>query len=141
VVLIAAEPGIGKSRLAEALAERISGEPHVRLRYFCSPHHQESALYPVIAQMERAAGFAREDTAGAKLAKLRKLLGPADGPPLEFEKAHHLSKRPGWGAFRRYRMIADSLDLKARLKVELEVSGEPHCRNHHRARAAAAMEH
>jgi protein ImuB len=50
-------------------------------------------------------------------------------------------KRPGWGAFRRYRMIADSLDLKARLKVELEVSGEPHCRNHHRARAAAAMEH
>src|SRR5208282_267301 len=49
VVLISAEPGVGKSRLAEALAERIATEPHVRLRYFCSPHHQDSALYPVIA--------------------------------------------------------------------------------------------
>ena len=57
VVLISAEPGVGKSRLAEALAERIVAEPHIRLRYFCSPHHQDSALYPVIAQMERAAGF------------------------------------------------------------------------------------
>jgi hypothetical protein len=55
VVLISAEPGVGKSRLAEALAERIVAEPHTRLRYFCSPHHQDSALYPVIAQMERAA--------------------------------------------------------------------------------------
>ena len=54
VVLISAEPGVGKSRLAEALAERIATEPHIRLRYFCSPHHQDSALYPVIAQMERA---------------------------------------------------------------------------------------
>src|SRR3984957_11029407 len=54
VVLISAEPGVGKSRLAEALAERIAAEPHTRLRYFCSPHHQDSALYPVIAQMERA---------------------------------------------------------------------------------------
>ena len=59
VVLICAEPGIGKSRLAEALAEQIAGEPHIRLSYFCSPHHQDSALYPIIAQMERAAGFAR----------------------------------------------------------------------------------
>jgi hypothetical protein len=49
VVLICAEPGVGKSRLAEALAGRIAAEPHIRLRYFCSPHHQDSALYPVIA--------------------------------------------------------------------------------------------
>ena len=74
VVLISAEPGVGKSRLAEALAERIAAEPHTRLRYFCSPHHQDSALYPVIAQMERAAGFRREDTPAAKVGKLQALL-------------------------------------------------------------------
>src|SRR5207237_2538458 len=38
VVLISAEAGIGKSRIGEAPAERIAGEPHIRLRYFCSPH-------------------------------------------------------------------------------------------------------
>jgi class 3 adenylate cyclase len=54
VVLISAEPGVGKSRLAEALVQRIAAEPHTRLRYFCSAHHQDSALFPVIAQMERA---------------------------------------------------------------------------------------
>ena len=82
VVLISAEPGVGKSRLAEALAERIAAEPHIRLRYFCSPHHQDSALYPVIAQMERAAGFAHADGPAARLAKLQALLA-ATAPPME----------------------------------------------------------
>ncbi len=80
VVLISAEPGGGKSRLAEALAERIAAEPHVRLRYFCSPHHQDSALYPVIAQMERAAGFAHGDTPAVRLAKLQALLAATEPP-------------------------------------------------------------
>ncbi len=76
VVLISGEPGIGKSRLTAALSEHIGTEPHTRLRYFCSPHHQDSALYPSIAQLERAAGFARDDTVEAKLGKLRALLAP-----------------------------------------------------------------
>jgi len=76
VVLISGEPGIGKSRLTAALSERIAGERHTRLRYFCSPHHQDSALYPFIAQLERAAGFARDDTTEARLDKLRTLLAP-----------------------------------------------------------------
>ncbi len=76
VVLISGEPGIGKSRLTAALSEHIETEPHTRLRYFCSPHHQDSALYPFIAQLERAAGFARDDAVEAKLGKLRALLAP-----------------------------------------------------------------
>jgi class 3 adenylate cyclase/predicted ATPase len=76
VVLISGEAGIGKSRLTAALSEHIGTEPHTRLRYFCSPHHQDSALYPFIAQLERAAGFARDDTVEEKLGKLRALLTP-----------------------------------------------------------------
>jgi hypothetical protein len=74
IVLISAEPGIGKSRLAEAFRRSLEGEPHVRLRYFCSPHHQDSALLPFIRQLERAAGFEREDTPLASLEKLQSLL-------------------------------------------------------------------
>src|SRR6516165_8667988 len=67
VVLVSGEPGIGKSRLTAALSQHIESEPHTRLRYFCSPHDQDSALYPFIGQLERAAGFARDDTAATKL--------------------------------------------------------------------------
>jgi tetratricopeptide (TPR) repeat protein len=74
VVLISAEPGFGKSRLTETLVERVAAEPHVRLRYFCSPYHQDTALYPVIAQLERAAGFIHGDEPATRLAKLRALL-------------------------------------------------------------------
>ncbi len=77
VVLLSGEPGIGKSRLTAAPYERIAGEPHTRPRYFCSPHHQDSALYPVIVQLERAAGFARADGSETKLDKLETLVGPA----------------------------------------------------------------
>ena len=74
VVLISGEPGIGKSRIAQTIVERLGGELHTRLRYFCSPHHQDSALYPSIAQLERAAGFRREDTAEERLEKLEAVL-------------------------------------------------------------------
>ena len=74
VVLISGEPGIGKSRIAQTVLERLSGEPHTRLRYFCSPHHQDSALYPSITQLERAAGFRREDTDEQRLDKLEAVL-------------------------------------------------------------------
>ena len=74
VVLLSGEAGIGKSRLTAALLERLAGEPHTRLRYFCSPQHTDSALYPIIGQMERAAGLARDDTPQAKLDKLDAVL-------------------------------------------------------------------
>ncbi len=78
VVLITGEPGIGKSRLARAFQDAIAGQPHTELRLFCSPHHQDSALHPLIVQLEHAAGFAREDTDEAKLAKLDAGLAPSN---------------------------------------------------------------
>ncbi|MER8791897.1 AAA family ATPase [Mesorhizobium sp. M0983] len=74
VVLLSGEPGIGKSRLTVTLQERIQDEPHTRLRYFCSPHHQDSALHPTIAQLERAAGLERNDPPERKLDRLAALL-------------------------------------------------------------------
>jgi predicted ATPase len=76
-VLISGEPEIGKSRLTAELGGRIADETHIRLRYFCSPYHQDSPLYPFMVQLERAGGFAREDTVEEKLRKLRQLLAPA----------------------------------------------------------------
>ena len=73
-MLLSGEAGIGKSRLTAALLEHLTGEPHTRLRYFCSPQHTDSAFYPIIGQLERAAGMAHDDTAQAKLDKLDALL-------------------------------------------------------------------
>lgn len=83
VVLLSGEPGIGKSRLTAALQERLKDQPHARLRYFCSPHHQDSPLYPFTVQLERAAGLEREDTPDTKLDKLEALLSPAEGDKAE----------------------------------------------------------
>ena len=74
VVLLSGEAGIGKSRLIAALLERLTSEPHTRLRYFCSPQHTDSALFPVISQMERTAGFVHDDAAQTKLDKLDAML-------------------------------------------------------------------
>jgi class 3 adenylate cyclase len=74
VVLLSGEAGIGKSRLTATLLERLTAEPHTRLRYFCSPQHTDSALFPIIGQMQRAAGLGHDDTPGARLDKLDALL-------------------------------------------------------------------
>jgi class 3 adenylate cyclase len=77
VVLLSGEPGIGKSRLAHALLERLADEPHTRLRYYCSPFHVNTALYPIIEQLERAAAFEPDDRPDRKLDKLEALLDRA----------------------------------------------------------------
>jgi hypothetical protein len=77
VVLVSCEPGLGKSRIVEALAERIHAEPYPCLRYFCSPYHPDSALFPFIDQLGRASGFARDDSPAARLEKLDALLARA----------------------------------------------------------------
>ncbi|HEV2546226.1 MAG TPA: AAA family ATPase [Stellaceae bacterium] len=77
IVLVSGEPGIGKSRIVEALFEKLRTEPYTRLRLFCSPHHQDTALYPTITQLERAAGFRRDDTDEQRLDKLEAVLAQA----------------------------------------------------------------
>ena len=72
---LSGEAGIGKSRLTAALLERLASEPHTRLRYFCSPQHTDSALYPIIGQMERAAGLAHDDTAQGEARQARRDAG------------------------------------------------------------------
>lgn len=70
VVLLSGEPGIGKSRLAEVLRERVCGEPHTLVRYQCSPYHTHSALYPIVEQIRRVVGFDETDDASSQLDKL-----------------------------------------------------------------------
>jgi predicted ATPase len=74
VVLISGEPGIGKSRLAQHLRDRLASDPHTGLKYQCSPHYTNSALYPVVSQLSFAAGIAAEEPPPAKLDKMEALL-------------------------------------------------------------------
>ena len=75
IVLVSGEAGIGKSRIAAAVSERLAAEPHTRLRYQCSPYRTNSALYPFIAQIERVAEIKADDPPEQKLDKLEAMLG------------------------------------------------------------------
>jgi class 3 adenylate cyclase len=80
VVLVSGEPGIGKSRLTAALLQRLASDPHARMRYFCSPQHTDSAFFPIIGQLERAARLAHQDAQEVRLDKLNTLLAQISTP-------------------------------------------------------------
>ena len=73
----------GNRQVAPARGHRggTAAEPHASLRYFCSPLHQNSALHPIIARWEQEAGFARGDSAEARLRKLESVVAPANLAP------------------------------------------------------------
>jgi hypothetical protein len=82
VVLLSGEAGIGKSRIVATLRDRIGDEPHITLRYQCSPHHVNDAFYPIIGQIWRAAGLVPGELAAARLDKLEAMIalsGPDGG--------------------------------------------------------------
>jgi class 3 adenylate cyclase/predicted ATPase len=80
IVLISGEPGIGKSRITAELEVRLHAEPHICLRYFCSPYQQHSALHPFVDQLGRVSGFASDDPPAARLGKLEALLAGTASP-------------------------------------------------------------
>jgi len=80
IVLISGEAGIGKSRIIAELEGRVDAEPHLRLRYSCSPYYQDSALFPFVDQLGRASGFALDDSSAVKLEKLEAVLAHAAFP-------------------------------------------------------------
>jgi class 3 adenylate cyclase len=99
VVLLSGEAGIGKSRLTAALLERLASEPHTRLRYFCSPQHADSAFYPIIGQLERASGLARDDTPQARLDKFDALLAQSSTSPQDAALLAELLSLPNDGRY------------------------------------------
>jgi predicted ATPase len=81
VVVLVGEPGIGKSRLTEALRDRIANDSHTRLRYQCSPYYASSAFHPFIVQLERAARFEADRSVPGRLAQLEALLSKPSPTP------------------------------------------------------------
>jgi class 3 adenylate cyclase/predicted ATPase len=123
VVLLSSEPGIGKSRLAAALLERIAAEPHRRLRYFCSPQQTDSALYPIISQIERTAGFAHDDNAQARLNKLDALLAQSFTPPQDAALLAEMLSLPNDGRHPKLELVAQQRRQKTleALTTQLEL--------------------
>jgi class 3 adenylate cyclase/predicted ATPase len=107
VVLVSGEAGIGKSRLTAALLERLSGEAHTRLRYFCSPQHTDSAFYPIIGQMERAAGLAHDDKPQARLDKLDAVLAQTSTSPANAALLAEMLSLPNDGRYPALELAPD----------------------------------
>lgn len=116
VVLLSGEPGIGKSRLVQALRDRLTDAPHFYLGYYCSPDRVDSPLRPMIVQLERAAGFTRDDDASQKFARLEALLAEDGGDiPQVVPLIASLLSLPGNGRF-------PPLDISPRLQRELTLA-------------------
>jgi class 3 adenylate cyclase len=121
VVLLSGEAGIGKSRLTAALLEGVAAEPNTRLRYFCSPQHTDSAFYPIVGQMERAAGFAYDDTPRQRLDKLDALLAQTATPAQEAALFADLLSLPNDGRYPRLELAPQQRRQKTMEALSLQI--------------------
>jgi hypothetical protein len=71
--LLTGEPGIGKSRMIQALRELLRTEEVTVVRYFCSPFRAQRPA-PDPDQLQRAAQLKKSDSPEVKLDKLEALL-------------------------------------------------------------------
>jgi class 3 adenylate cyclase/predicted ATPase len=78
-IVLSGEPGMGKSRIVRAFRDRITADGPSGVQYQCSPFFTNTAFYPVMEQLKRAAGFDDDDTAEVRLDKLESLLARSDG--------------------------------------------------------------
>ena len=125
-VLLSGEAGIGKSRLTAALLEAIASEPHTRLRNFCSPQHTDSALYPTIGQIERAAGFTRDDTLRTKLDKLDVLLAQSSTSPHDAALLSEMLALPNDGRYPALELTPQQRRQKTLEALVLQVAALAH---------------
>jgi predicted ATPase len=121
VVLLSGEPGIGKSRLTAALLESVAAEPHARLRYFCSPQNTDSALYPIIGQMERAAGFTHDDTVQAKLDRVDSVLAQSSTSPQDATLLIEMLSLPNDGRYPKLELTPEQRRQKTMEALTAEV--------------------
>ena len=122
-MLLSGEPGIGKSRLTAALLERLATEPHTRLRYFCSPQHTDSAFYPIISQMERAAGFAHDDTTQTKLDKLDALLAQTSTPIQDAALFAEMLSLPNDGRYSKLDLVPEERRQRTQEALTAQLAG------------------
>ncbi len=122
LVTLTGEPGIGKSHIALALNERLQGESHITLRYFCSEHHTHSALFPFINQLERAAGFKHNDSPQEKLSKLDALLAQSTHDPEHLAVLANLLMLPADDHYRLHQLTPQKRKKKtlAALSAQLD---------------------
>ncbi len=138
VVLLSGEAGIGKSRLTAELLESVAPEPHIRLRYVCSPQHTDSALYPIISQLMRAAGLEDDDSPQAKLDKLDGLLAQSSTSPEDASLVAELLSLPNDGRYppvevepelrrqKTLRALCSQLESLARIRPVLMIFEDAH---------------
>jgi class 3 adenylate cyclase/predicted ATPase len=123
VVLLSGEAGIGKSRLTAALLERLASEPHTRLRYFCSPQRGDSALHPIISQIERAAGLAYDDNPQAKLDKLDAVLAQTSTSPEDAALFAEMLSLPNDGRYPALELAAEQRRQRALEALMSQLAG------------------
>ena len=122
-VLLSGEPGIGKSRLTAGLLERLGNEPHMRLRYFCSPQHTNSAFHPIIGQIERAAGLAGANTPQEKLDRLDAVLAQTSTPKQDAALFAEMLSLPDDGRYPALALTPEQRRQKTLEALCLQVEG------------------